>query len=361
MIDQCRRRSPRGSRLRRSLIVAGRSLSIVSHPSSDWRKRHRQATDSRRKARQSAPRRAQGALNLRTVPNQIVAEIDGSLSAGAGRRTGAASRPGTAAVAELSVDRRHHRPVPHHRSPLGRSPRAANFATETGVRSVQPNFRYVAAGTQAKGRVDRRRSGAIRAGKASLAGSAHAWPTGANVTIARDRFRNRRQASGIRGSIAASCDALGSKEGPHVHGTGVAGAIVAHARLMGSAPAARILAIRAFGVAQNGAESTSFVILKSLDYAASHGAQIINMSFAGPKDALIERGVAAMAAKGIVMVAAAGNAGAKSAAALSGRQSRRDRGQRHRRAGQVVFGIEPRRLCRRCGAGCRYLPAGAGR
>jgi subtilisin family serine protease len=49
-----------------------------------------------------------------------------------------------------------------------------------------------------------------------------------------------------------------------------------------------------------------------LDYAAAHGAQIINMSFAGPKDALIERGIAAVAAKGIVMVAAAGNAGPKS-------------------------------------------------
>ena len=36
------------------------------------------------------------------------------------------------------------------------------------------------------------------------------------------------------------------------------------------------------------------------------------MSFAGPKDALIERGIAATAAKGIVMVAAAGNAGPKS-------------------------------------------------
>jgi subtilisin family serine protease len=36
------------------------------------------------------------------------------------------------------------------------------------------------------------------------------------------------------------------------------------------------------------------------------------MSFAGPNDALIERGISAAAAKGIVMVAAAGNAGAKS-------------------------------------------------
>jgi subtilisin family serine protease len=116
----------------------------------------------------------------------------------------------------------------------------------------------------------------------------------------------------LANSIADSFDALGSKEGPHVHGTGVAGAIVAHARLMGAAPAARILAIRAFGTTQNGAESTSFVVLKGLDYAVAHGAQIINMSFAGPKDALIERGIAAAFAKGIVMVAASGNAGPKS-------------------------------------------------
>ena len=72
------------------------------------------------------------------------------------------------------------------------------------------------------------------------------------------------------------------------------------------------MAIRAFGAAPNGAESTSFVILKALNYAAEHGAQIINMSFAGPKDPLIERGIAATAARGILMVAAAGNAGAKS-------------------------------------------------
>ena len=116
----------------------------------------------------------------------------------------------------------------------------------------------------------------------------------------------------LANSVADSFDALGSKEGPHVHGTGIAGAIVAHARLMGSAPEARLLAIRAFGAASKGAESTSYVILKGLDYAAEHGAQIINMSFAGPKDPLIERGIAATAARGILMVAAAGNAGAKS-------------------------------------------------
>jgi subtilisin family serine protease len=54
------------------------------------------------------------------------------------------------------------------------------------------------------------------------------------------------------------------------------------------------------------------VILKSLVFAASHGAQIVNMSFAGPKDPLVERGIAAAATKGMVLVAASGNAGPKS-------------------------------------------------
>ena len=142
---------------------------------------------------------------------------------------------------------------------------------------------------------------------------AHTLAHGANVTIAIIDSGIDLKHPEFSNAVADSFDALGSKEGPHAHGTGIAGAIVAHARLMGSAPAARILAIRAFGAAPNGAESSSFVVLKGLDYAAAHGAQIVNMSFAGPKDALVERGIAAAAAKGILMVAAAGNAGPKSA------------------------------------------------
>ena len=141
---------------------------------------------------------------------------------------------------------------------------------------------------------------------------AHTLAHGANVTVAVIDSGIDARHPELAGAIADSFDALGSKEGPHVHGTGVAGAIVAHARLMGSAPAARILAIRAFGNAPKGAESTTFVVLKGLDYAAGHGARIINMSFAGPKDPLIERGIAAVAARGILMVAASGNAGPKS-------------------------------------------------
>lgn len=117
----------------------------------------------------------------------------------------------------------------------------------------------------------------------------------------------------LAGAIIGTYDALNSKEGAHPHGTGVAGTIVAHSRLVGSAPAARILAIRAFAAnPSNGAESTSFVVLKALNYAVQQNAQIINMSFAGPADPLVQQALAVSSARGIVLVAAAGNAGPNS-------------------------------------------------
>ena len=67
---------------------------------------------------------------------------------------------------------------------------------------------------------------------------------------------------------------------PHKHGTAIAGLIAAHGRLMGAAPGAHILAIRAFDGSGASAEGTTFNILKGLDWAAAHGARVINMSFA---------------------------------------------------------------------------------
>jgi subtilisin family serine protease len=141
---------------------------------------------------------------------------------------------------------------------------------------------------------------------------AHALSRGRNVTVAVIDSGIDAGHPELAGALAGSFDALASKEGPHLHGTGIAGIIVSHAKLTGSAPAAQVLAIRAFATAQGRGESTSWVILKGIDYAASHGARIVNMSFAGPNDPLIARGIAALADRGIVMVAASGNAGAKS-------------------------------------------------
>jgi subtilisin family serine protease len=254
---------------------------------------------------QDAP---QTALNARTVTGEFVAELDGSLS--------------DAQADELSRRHRLERIASQNFPLIGstvglfrivdRRPvemASREFAAEAGVRSVQLNFRYLL--QQQKAALTEGDPAQYANAKLRLP-QAHTLAQGANVTIAVIDSGIDAKHPELVNAVADSYDALGSKEGPHVHGTGIAGAIVAHARLMGSAPQARILGIRAFGAAPNGAQSTSFVILKALNYAAEHGAQIINMSFAGPKDPLIERGIAATAARGILMVAASGNAGAKS-------------------------------------------------
>ena len=116
----------------------------------------------------------------------------------------------------------------------------------------------------------------------------------------------------LRAWSAGSFDALGKPGKPHEHGTAIAGAIAAHARLMGAAPAARILAIRAFGPAGTSAEATTTAILKGIEYAALHNARVINMSFAGPADPALSRHLAAAKARGAVLIAASGNFGPKS-------------------------------------------------
>ncbi|MCK1340753.1 S8 family serine peptidase [Bradyrhizobium sp. 38] len=249
------------------------------------------------------------AVDLRTFADQFVAEIDGALSLAEADEL--ARRHGLTRVSSENfpligatfglfriTDRRAYETV------------RREFAADGSVRSVQPNFRYVL--QDQKSSVPSEGDPAQYALAKLRLPQAHALAHGANVTVAVIDSGIDAQHPELANSIAENFDALGSAEAPHVHGTGVAGAIVAHAKLMGSAPEARIIAIRAFGGTTGGAESSSYIILRSLNYAAEHGAQIVNMSFAGPKDAVIERAIAATAARGLVLIAAAGNAGAKS-------------------------------------------------
>jgi len=115
----------------------------------------------------------------------------------------------------------------------------------------------------------------------------------------------------LAGDIAGTFDALGSGLKAHSHGTAIAGAIAAHGRLMGAAPSAQILAIRAFS-GEGADEGTTFAIMSGLNWAVTHGARIVNMSFAGPQDPGIARSLVAAHDKGVVLVAAAGNKGVKS-------------------------------------------------
>jgi hypothetical protein len=116
----------------------------------------------------------------------------------------------------------------------------------------------------------------------------------------------------LAGTIVKSFDALGGNEKPHAHGTSIAGAIAAHGKLLGIAPGAQILAIHAFDNSPGAACGNSFSIYKGLQWSADNSARVVNMSFAGPADPTLQRMLAAAYDKGIVLVAAAGNAGPKS-------------------------------------------------
>ncbi len=144
---------------------------------------------------------------------------------------------------------------------------------------------------------------------------AHRLATGKGIRIAIIDSGIDGDSFGIKDRIVERLDTVGGPFEADPHGTAIAGAIVAHGKLVGVAPDAQVIAIRAFSRsgAPNGAQATSAHILEGLEFAAAQNANIINMSFAGPHDAILARALAALRANGIAEIAAAGNGGAQSA------------------------------------------------
>jgi len=116
----------------------------------------------------------------------------------------------------------------------------------------------------------------------------------------------------LAGAISANFEASGEAAVAHPHGTGMAGAIGAHGALLSGAPQVKLLTVRAFGPRTDGTQGTTFDIVKGIDWAVEQGARIINMSFAGPPDSLLHDALVRAARKGVVLIAAAGNAGPNS-------------------------------------------------
>ena len=134
---------------------------------------------------------------------------------------------------------------------------------------------------------------------------------GDNVVVAVIDSEIDSKQPNLAGTITDRFDAGCGKAPPDPHGTGMAGAIAAHRDLLGVAPNAKIIAICAFGGTGH-PESNTIKIIEGLDYAIQHGARIVNMSFAGPRDPALSQALQIAREKGILLIAAAGNAGPKS-------------------------------------------------
>ena len=206
----------------------------------------------------------------------------------------------------------------------GRSVPTVVRALEAGGqgRSVQPNYLFVLQeataarsgrrdqmGAEREAEIEQHAGDPIQYALAKLhLPEAQALARGRRVVVAVIDTEIDQAHPELAGTIADTYDALGTPTPMEAHGTGIAGAIAAHARLLGAAPEVRILAVRALG----GGKGSTFSIIKGLDWAVDHDARVINMSFAGPSDPALARAVASAHAKGRVLIAAVGNKGADS-------------------------------------------------
>ncbi len=97
-----------------------------------------------------------------------------------------------------------------------------------------------------------------------------------------------------------------------VHGTSVAGVLVSQNKLIGVAPKAKLFSISAFSMTKSRPrimQGSSANIAKAIDSCIQHKVDVINLSFTGGRDSLIESLIKKAISKGIIVIAAGGNGG----------------------------------------------------
>lgn len=185
----------------------------------------------------------------------------------------------------------------------------AALSTESEVVSAQRNQRFQTTATETQPVAGRAPQYALR--KLNLSGL-DGQVTGKGVTVAViDTVVDNRHPS-LAGKIADTINIDVKSDLAPPHGTGMAGIIGAEGTILGIAPNSRMLAIEAFEPDPQNPQSgvtTTDRLVRAVDVALSNQAQVINMSFAGPYDPLLERAIHTATEKGAIVVAAAGNAG----------------------------------------------------
>lgn len=123
----------------------------------------------------------------------------------------------------------------------------------------------------------------------------------------------------IGGRVTASFTAFPETDGALLnddHGTAVASIIAAQSGMKGVAQDVTLMSAQVFRFNEAGhMVADSYDIVRGVDWSVSNGAKILNLSFAGAKDQLLEKALQAADAKGVILVAAAGNEGADAPAA----------------------------------------------
>jgi subtilisin family serine protease len=300
-------RHPRGPRRQKGKPPRWRSAPILSFP--DGPGRGAVGRVSRRSERPPATRAAQS----QAVPRQVLIVLDqhqsGDLANEFARRHGL-ERKQTQLMSLLNgrcelYELRANRSLAQVMAALRGDPR---------VRLVQANFRYRTQGA----------SGTPAAvlpqyalDKIALP-QAHELARGRDVVVAVIDAAIDQTHPDLQGAITLSFDAVGTPDRRgSFHGTAVAGIIRAQGVVAGAAPQASILAVRAFRVREAGAvaETASWTLLRAIQWAVDNKANVLNLSFVGPKDEALHLALQSATSRRVIAVAAAGNNGPKAAPA----------------------------------------------
>lgn len=139
----------------------------------------------------------------------------------------------------------------------------------------------------------------------------HRWATGKGVRVAvidtgldTEHPDLHERVVGIRNFV----DRDGAAFNADVHGTAVAGVIAAASNngvgLVGVAPEADVLGLKACWQVERGGRCSSFTLAKALNFAIEQQVDVINLSLGGPQDALLSRLVAKALENNILVVGA---------------------------------------------------------
>ena len=141
---------------------------------------------------------------------------------------------------------------------------------------------------------------------------AHRYTMGRNVVIALVDTGVDTEHPDLRGQVVEHKDLVFDPQAAfnaEVHGTAVAGVIAALGKqqMLGVAPGAKLIALKACWPAQPGSTSalcSSLTLARALDAALERHPAIVNLSLAGPHDPLLEELLQTMIGKGVIVVAA---------------------------------------------------------
>ncbi|MBI2256448.1 MAG: S8 family serine peptidase [Proteobacteria bacterium] len=147
---------------------------------------------------------------------------------------------------------------------------------------------------------------------------------GAGVTIGLVDSGVDLSHESLRGAHIKGIDVVdGDAVDAETHGTVIASILVGQGPLHGVAPAANLVAVRAFREVDarvGAAESSSFLLSLGIDTAVRNGAQVVNLSLTGPQDKLVSQMVNEALLHKVAIIAAAGNEGPKAKPAYPGAQ-----------------------------------------